>query len=93
MKALAQQVFLYSLCGDGNFIFHTEDVPEAYKSSRHSQRPLVCLDEKPLQVLEDIIPALPVKPGREKIFDSRALKELSIFSRLWRRMKGTTMRM
>lgn len=56
--------------GDGEFIFHMEDVLDVYNAPRDSRTPLVCLDEKPLQVLGDVIPALPVKPGREKILDS-----------------------
>jgi len=41
-----------------------EDVLDVYQRPADPNRPLVCLDEKPVQLLADIKPPLPPQPGR-----------------------------
>lgn len=40
-----------------------EDILEVYHRPRDPKRPLVCLDEKSLQLLQEVRPALPQAPG------------------------------
>lgn len=40
-----------------------EEVLDVYHRPYDPKRPMVCLDEKPLQLLSDARPGLPVKPG------------------------------
>lgn len=40
-----------------------EDVLEVYKRPYDPKRPVICMDEKPIQLLAETRPALPAKPG------------------------------
>jgi hypothetical protein len=40
-----------------------EDVLDVYQRPYDPRRPVVCLDEKPLQLLADVCPPLPTRPG------------------------------
>lgn len=54
---------------DEEFISRMEDVLKIYEQDYNGARPIVCLDEKPIQLLEDIRPASGVAPGEEKKVD------------------------
>lgn len=43
-----------------------EDVLDLYEEEWDSQHPIVCLDEKPYQLLEDTQEPLPIAPGKPK---------------------------
>lgn len=47
-----------------------EDVLDLYEIPHDPQRPVVCFDEKPYQLIGDVRPALPAKPGRPLRQDS-----------------------
>lgn len=49
---------------DEDFIERMEDVLEVYEQTRSIDYPLVCVDEKPIQLLEDIRPASGLSPGK-----------------------------
>lgn len=46
-----------------------EDVLEVYKRPYDPQRPLICMDEMPKQLLTDTRETLPVQPGNAERFD------------------------
>jgi transposase len=46
------------------FVWHMEDVLDVYQRPYDPQRPVVCLDEKPVQLLADARESLPPSPGR-----------------------------
>lgn len=47
----------------GEFVWRMEDVLDVYHRPYDPKRPVVCLDEKPVQLLADVCPGLPAKPG------------------------------
>ncbi len=47
----------------GEFVWHMEDVLEVYKRPYDPKRPVVALDEKPVQLLSDTREAIPCKSG------------------------------
>jgi transposase len=51
---------------DDEYIAKMEDVLEVYERPFDPSRPLVCLDEKPIQLLEDKRPPSGLKPGKIK---------------------------
>ncbi len=40
-----------------------EDVLELYAEPYHPKRPVVCFDERPVQLLADVWKPVPMKPG------------------------------
>ena len=53
------------------YIHQMEDVLATYEPSRQEKQPVVCLDEKPVQVLADVRAPLPArKPGQMAIQDN-----------------------
>jgi transposase len=51
------------------FIARMEDVLEVYERKVDLKKPLICLDEKPIQLLENIRPPSGLLPGKEKRID------------------------
>jgi hypothetical protein len=51
---------------DAAFVCQMGDVLEQYEGEYDSQQPVVCLDEKPYQLLEDTHEPLPMEPGEAK---------------------------
>lgn len=54
---------------DDEFIQRMEDVLEVYERAPDTERPVLCLDEKPIQLLEDARPASGLAPGKDKRVD------------------------
>jgi hypothetical protein len=48
-----------------------EEVLDAYQETFDDKRPLICMDEASRQVLEDVTPALPMKPGKPLRIDDK----------------------
>ena len=40
-----------------------EDILNVYRMDYHKEIPLVCMDEQPVQLLDDKILPIPIKPG------------------------------
>ncbi len=40
---------------NAEFVSHMEDVLEVYSREYHSQKPVICMDEKPFQLLDDFL--------------------------------------
>ena len=51
------------------FIEKMEDVLDVYESPRDDSRPVICIDEKPVQLLSDVREGLPVREGCSRKVD------------------------
>lgn len=40
---------------DAEFVAHMEDILEVYKRTYNEKRPVVCMDEKPFQLLDEAL--------------------------------------
>ena len=49
---------------DADFIAHMEDVIDVYERPYCKEFPVICLDEKPYQLLGDVRRPLPMRPGQ-----------------------------
>lgn len=54
---------------DEEFIERMEDVLKVYEREYDNSNPVVCLDEKPIQLLEDVRPVSGIAPGEERKVD------------------------
>jgi hypothetical protein len=59
-----------------------EDVLDVYERPYNPKEPVVCMDEKPLQLLGEVREPLPMKPGETAIIDSEYVRNgiCSIFA-------------
>ena len=55
---------------DEEYIDKMEDVLATYERPYDATEPVVCLDEKPVELHAEVRPASPAKPGREARRDS-----------------------
>lgn len=60
---------------DAAFVAPMEDVLDLYAEPPDPARPLVCFDEKPLQLLSDVRPPEPCAPGRARREDYEYRRE------------------
>ncbi len=51
------------------FVWRMEDVLDLYEEPYDPQRPQICFDEKPYQLIGDVYRPLPVKPGKPQSYD------------------------
>lgn len=51
------------------FVAHMEDVLEIYHRPYDPKRPVICMDEQPVQLLKETRLPLPAKPGQPESFD------------------------
>ena len=58
---------------DADFVACMEDVLDIYELPYDPMRPVVCMDEKPYQLLDDVREPLPVRPGNNQKIDSEYL--------------------
>ena len=49
-----------------DFIWHMEDVLDLYERPHDPKRPVICFDERPCQLIGDVIVPIPIKPGSSK---------------------------
>ena len=52
-----------------------EDVLAVYARPYSPEKPVVCMDEKPYQLLDDARESLPIKPGSEKKVDYEYVRQ------------------
>lgn len=52
-----------------------EDVLDVYEMPYNQKRPVVCMDEKPYQLLGEVREPLPMRPGDDKKIDSEYIRE------------------
>lgn len=55
---------------DADFVACMEDVLDVYEFPYDPMYPVVCMDEKPYQLLDDVRQPLPVRPGDNQKIDS-----------------------
>lgn len=61
--------------GDGNYVYHMEDVLDVYVQPYHPKRPQVCVDEGSVQFVSELRDALPMEPGKVKKVDYEYKRE------------------
>ena len=55
---------------DADFVACMEDIIDVYERPYARKRPMVCLDEKPLQLLGEVREPLPMRPGAVEKIDA-----------------------
>jgi hypothetical protein len=60
---------------NGEFVCHMEDILEVYRRPLDPQRPLVCMDEMPYQLISETRIPLPGKPGQAECYDYEYKRE------------------
>ncbi len=83
----------------GEFVWHMEDVLEVYKRPYDPKRPVVAMDEKPVQLLSDTREPIPCKAGNaaKQDYEYKRNGTANIFCALeplgnWRRLEVTERR-
>jgi transposase len=84
---------------DADFVAHMEDILDLYEAPHKPEEPLVCFDEKMVQLVQETRPQKPVKPGNAMIYDYEYKRNgtANIFlffdpARKWRHPKVTERR-
>jgi hypothetical protein len=54
---------------DAAFVAAMEDILDLYCLPYDENYPVVCMDEKPYQLLDDVLTPIPMKPGEPKRID------------------------
>lgn len=54
---------------NAEFVAHMEDVLEIYHLPYDSTRPVICMDEQPVQLVKETRVPLPAKPGQPASID------------------------
>ncbi len=54
---------------DADFVAAMEDMLDVYKRPYDSRHPVICMDEKPLQLIKETRTEIPTQPGRPKRID------------------------
>jgi len=52
------------------FVWRIEEILDLYEEPHDEKRPVVCFDERPCQLIGDVIEPLPPKPGEIAKYDS-----------------------
>lgn len=81
------------------FVWHMEDVLDLYAEPYDPRYPMVCFDERPFQMLGDVMQPLPARPGQPRRYDYEYRREgtcnlFIAFQPLagWRHVKATPRR-
>ena len=53
----------------GAFVAHMEDVLDVYQRPYDPQSPMVCMDEQPVQLIQEVRPPLPAAEGKPERYD------------------------
>jgi len=84
---------------NGEFVARREDVLDLYAEAPDPQRPVVCFDESPVQLIGEVRQPIPPKPGQVERYDYEYRREgtanLFVFlnaHRPWRKVKVTKQR-
>ena len=54
---------------DGEYVARMEDVLDLYAEAPDPERPLVCFDETPVQLIGEVRQPIPAKPGQRERYD------------------------
>ena len=84
---------------DAEYVARMEDVLDLYAEAPDPTRPVVCFDESPIQLIGEVRPPIPAKPGQIERYDCEYKRNgtgnLFIFldvHRPWRKVKVTESR-
>ncbi|HEX7441743.1 MAG TPA: IS630 family transposase [Caldimonas sp.] len=84
---------------DGTYVARMEDVLDLYAEAPDPQRPVVCFDESPTQLIGEVRQPIPAEPGQLERYDCEYRRNgtvnLFVFldaHRSWRRVKVTDQR-
>ena len=84
---------------DGTYVARMEDVLDLYAEAPDPQRPVVCFDESPTQLIGEVRPPIPAAPGQLERYDCEYRRNgtvnLFVFldaHRPWRKVKVTEQR-
>ncbi|HTS51604.1 MAG TPA: IS630 family transposase [Bryobacteraceae bacterium] len=84
---------------DAEYVARMEDVLDLYAETPDEKRPVVCFDESPTQLIGEVRPPIPAKPGQLERYDCEYRRNgtanLFVFldaHRPWRRVKVTDRR-
>jgi len=84
---------------DGEYVARMEDVLDLYAEAPNPQRPVICFDESPTQLIGEVREPIPAKPGQLERYDCEYRRNgtvnLFVFldaHRPWRRVKVTDRR-
>ena len=84
---------------NAEFVYHMEDILEVYKRPADPKHPVVCFDEKPVQLVSEKRIPLPSRPGKPERYDYEYRREgvanLFMFfapMQSWRHLKVTDRR-
>ncbi len=84
---------------DGNYVARMEDVLDLYAAAPDPDRPVVCFDESPTQLIGEVRQPIPAAPGRRERYDCEYRRNgtvnLFVFldaHRPWRKVKVTAQR-
>lgn len=84
---------------DGEYVARMEDVLDLYAEAPDPERPVVCFDESPIQLIGEVRQPIPAAPGRTERYDYEYRRNgtvnLFVFldaHRPWRKVKVTARR-
>jgi transposase len=84
---------------DGEYVARMEDVLDLYAEEPDPQRPVVCFDESPIQLIGEVRQPIPPEPGQAERYDyeyrRNGTANLFVFldaNRPWRKVKVTKRR-
>lgn len=60
---------------NAEFVAHMEDILDIYELPYHPEVPVVCMDEKPYQLLGNALEPIPMRPGDNQKIDSEYTRE------------------
>ncbi len=69
LKPWRKQEWCIPPAANAEFVYHLEDVLDVYQRPVDPQRPLVCFDETPEQLIRETRPALPMQSDRPQRYD------------------------
>jgi hypothetical protein len=75
LKPHLRQQWVIPPHASGEFVARTEDVLEVYHRPYDERRPLVCLDEVPVQLVGEARVPLPARPGRPARYDYEYVRQ------------------
>jgi len=84
---------------DADYVARTEDVLDLYAEAPDPQRPVVCFDESPIQLIGEVRQPIPPEPGQIERYDCEYRRNgtANLFvsldvNRPWRKVKATARR-
>ena len=57
----------------GEYLARMEDILDLYEEASDQNRPVVCIDEGPCQLIGDVVTPIPMRPGKPKKVDNESV--------------------